>query len=128
VEETIAKTDVALNNQAQSTTRLVDALRRKIVLIAQAAQTNPELPYQLANEVLRLVGHCAMAWMWLRTALVAEEKRDADPGFYAAKLDTVDYYFTFVLPETQLHLQVIDNCLENAARGKPFAFLPSLIS
>ncbi len=127
VEHTIEHIDTRLAGHAQSTTQLVNDLRTRIGAIGQAAQTDPELPYQLAHEALRLVGHCAMAWMWLRAADIAIRRKDDDPAFHNAKLDTANYYFTFVLPETQQHLHVIDRCLDATANDKPFTFLSSLV-
>src|SRR5690606_36199921 len=91
VEATIAQTGSDFATYSQRATDLVAALRQRLVAIGQAAKTNPELPYQLATEALRLVGHCALSWMWLRTANVAASQLQSDPDFYNAKLNTANY-------------------------------------
>jgi alkylation response protein AidB-like acyl-CoA dehydrogenase len=87
--------------------------------IAAAAAKRPELPYQLAGDMLRLVGHCALAWCWLRAASVACRREDKDPAFFKAKQDTARHYFTCLLPETLQLLGVIDAALlEEAPRPR----------
>ncbi len=81
--------------------------------IAAAAATRPELPYRIAGEMLRLVGHCALAWMWLRAANTAAQRQEHDPAFCRGKLDTARYYFTCMLPEARQLLGVIDACLHD---------------
>jgi hypothetical protein len=79
--------------------------------ITAAAETHPELPYQIAGDMLRLVGHCALAWCWLRAASAASAHEERDPVFFKAKLDTACHYFTCLMPETLQLLGVIDAAL-----------------
>src|SRR5690606_38371524 len=58
--------------QAQSLSELVQALKASIHDIALAAPSNPELPHQIAPEILRLVGHCALGWLWIQAATTAQ--------------------------------------------------------
>jgi hypothetical protein len=81
--------------------------------MAAASADDAQLPYRIAGEMLRLVGHCALGWLWLRAARVAVQRRAHDPGFHDAKRDTACYYFNYVLPEVQQLLGVIDACLRN---------------
>jgi len=96
--------------------------------IAKASVSHPELPYTIASEMLRLVGHCALAWLWLRAADTAHRKHSNDPAFHQEKLSTADYYYSFVLPETQQLLSVIEGCLHETASGKRPAYLSNAIA
>ncbi|MCI2808067.1 acyl-CoA dehydrogenase C-terminal domain-containing protein [Eoetvoesiella caeni] len=96
--------------------------------IAKASASHPELPYTIASEMLRLVGHCALAWLWLRAADTAHRNHNSDPAFHQEKLSTADYYYSFVLPETQQLLSVIEGCLHEAASGKRPAYLSNAIA
>ncbi|PAA14836.1 acyl-CoA dehydrogenase C-terminal domain-containing protein [Pseudomonas fragi] len=51
-------------------------------------------------EYLHLLGYVAYAWLWARMADVAQRSRSTDPGFYAAKLATAQFYFSRLLPRT----------------------------
>lgn len=101
-------------SQGQVLLDLVQRIRAIAHSIISAAATRPELPYQVAAEVLRVIGHCSLAWFWLQAARVAAAKEKHDPVFYHAKQDTARYYFTFVLPEIEQHLRVIENCLQQS--------------
>ena len=83
--------------------------------IAAVAPRHPELPCRIAGEMLRLVGHCALAWMWLRATDAAGKREQRAPEFSRAKLATARYYFTYLLPETQQLLAMIDACLADEA-------------
>jgi hypothetical protein len=96
--------------------------------IAKASVKHPELPYTVASEVLRLVGHCALAWLWLRAADTAHQKRSSDPVFHDAKLSTADYYYSFVLPETQQLLCIVEGCLDDTASGRRKTYLNEAIA
>jgi hypothetical protein len=93
---------------AESLTKLVQNIRKTILSIAQEAIEHPSLPFRIAPEMLRLIGHCALSWLWLRAARSAHKIKLQDPEFCSEKLDTASYYFTFVLPETLQLLGVIN--------------------
>jgi alkylation response protein AidB-like acyl-CoA dehydrogenase len=102
---------------------LLELTRRTGVVaqsIAAVAPRQPELPCRIAGEMLRLVGHCALGWMWLRAADAAVKREQTDPAFARAKLATARYYFTYLLPETQQLLAVIDACLADEAALSDF--------
>jgi butyryl-CoA dehydrogenase len=70
-----------------------------------------------ASRYLTLVGHVAVAWTWLRQALVAqaaEPATEAERDFYAGKLAACRYFFDHELPtvahEAQL-LSALDSCV-----------------
>lgn len=96
--------------------------RRAVRSIAETTEGRPELAYRIAGEMLRLVGHCGLAWMWLRAAAAAAEREDDDLAFCKAKQNTARYYFTCMLPETRQLLGIIDACLhDEAASSELFA-------
>lgn len=94
-----------MREQAATLAGLVQRIREVAQALAHAGAGDPQLPYRVASEVLRLVGHCALAWMWLRAAQAAAR--------CDAKRETACYYFSYVLPEVQQLLGVIDACLRN---------------
>jgi butyryl-CoA dehydrogenase len=68
-----------------------------------AAMARGEVRLALANasRYLRLVGHVAIAWSWLRQARVAQAavaNTPADRDFYAGKLAACRYFFDHELP------------------------------
>jgi len=106
---------------------LVERIRSAIAGIIETSAQYPELPYQIAPEVLRLVGHSAFAWLWLRAAHAAQANLDKDLGFHTEKLSTADYYYSFVLPETEQLLSVIESSLKNSAKGRQTTFFAKAI-
>jgi alkylation response protein AidB-like acyl-CoA dehydrogenase len=105
------------NGHAATLAGLVQSIRKATHAIAEASAEDAQLPYRIAGEMLRLVGHCALAWLWLRAARVAARRGEQDPSLYAAKRDTACYYFDYVLPEVHQLLGVIDACLRQ--RNEP---------
>ncbi|SFV05696.1 acyl-CoA dehydrogenase [Pseudoduganella namucuonensis] len=104
----------ALAPHARALCALVRRLRGAVRAIARAAEGQAALPHRVAPETLRLVGHCALAWLWLRAARAAIEAREEDPAFHDAKRATASYYFTYVLPEVEQLFGVVDGCLNQA--------------
>lgn len=128
VDATVAQeSDGTLQGQAATLAGLSQAIRERVASIGQAAPANPELPHQLAPEMLRLVGHCAVAWLWLKAARVATQKLSDDPVFYQAKQETSRYYYDFVLPETTQLLQIIDNVLGSAHKNAGIRLLSDVM-
>ena len=112
---------------AGALSELTRRLREATRAIMQAATGQPALPYRVAPEMLRLIGHCALAHWWLRAARAALRLQAHDPVFYGCKQDTACYYFTYVLPEVQQLLGVIDACLHGCENSTHNAF-PSDLS
>ena len=117
-----------LPRHAAQVLRLVSDIRAVTQAIAQGSIEQADLPYRIAPEMLRLVGHCALAWLWLRATRVALQKEARDVLFYRSKRATACYYFTYVLPEVEQLLGVINGCLHNLDSAAPSAFPPDLIS
>lgn len=91
--------------------QLTQRLRESSQAIADAMPQRPQLPYFVAAEMLRLSGHTALAWLWLKAARSAARKETADALFYAGKRRSACYYFAFLFPEVQQLLGVVDACL-----------------
>ncbi|WP_290780191.1 acyl-CoA dehydrogenase [Arenimonas sp.] len=80
------------------------------VLGAAMARGEVRLALSNASRYLGLVGHLAIAWSWLRQALVAAKATPAtaaDADFYAGKLAACRYFFVHELPVTELDAQLL---------------------
>jgi alkylation response protein AidB-like acyl-CoA dehydrogenase len=68
----------------------------------QAAAPNARIYTANATLYLDMLGHVAIAWMWLRQATVAACRRQdgarADEKFYLGKLTACRYFYTYELP------------------------------
>ena len=62
---------------------------------------NPDEVGAAAVDYLRLAGHLVYSYFWARMAVVALPKADTDP-FYKAKIATARFYFSRLLPETEM--------------------------
>ncbi|TWC68197.1 acyl-CoA dehydrogenase [Herbaspirillum sp. SJZ099] len=101
----------AFEQQASLLLQAAQKLRQAAADIAVGMASNPSLPYFLADEMLRLTGHLALGWMWLRAALRALAALDCNPAYYNGKRDAACYYFAFVFPEVLQLFDVVDGCL-----------------
>ncbi|TAL76183.1 MAG: acyl-CoA dehydrogenase [Burkholderiaceae bacterium] len=99
--------------ECRSLDELADAIRKRVHRIIDGASSDPNLPHQVAPDVLRLIGHGVLAGLWLRAARAARMRIDQDSGFYQEKIDTARYYYRYVLPETSNLLLIIDHALED---------------
>jgi hypothetical protein len=63
---------------------------------------NPDEVGAAAADYLRVVGHCAFAYCWARSAAVALPRAGSD-RFYETKLATARFYFARLLPEAAYH-------------------------
>ncbi|WP_443113517.1 acyl-CoA dehydrogenase [Herbaspirillum seropedicae] len=115
VRADIAETS-GLEEQARLLGEAVDRLRTFASRIAAAAVQAPALPYYVADEMLRLCGHVALGWMWLRAGRQALFAMAQDPRWYGGKRDAACYHFAFVFAEVQQLSSVIEACL---ATGLP---------
>jgi butyryl-CoA dehydrogenase len=76
-----------------------------------------------APRYLRLVGHVAIAWTWLRQARVARAAApasDADRDFYAGKLAACRWFFVHELPTIEHDarlLAALDRCALDTPPG-----------
>lgn len=69
--------------------------------IAQKGMKNPEEGAAAATDYLRMAGLVALGYLWLRMADIALDKLDGDEAvFYQAKVDTANFFFKRLLPQT----------------------------
>lgn len=105
-----------LGDQARLLANAVDKLSGLATRIASAAVQSPSLPYFVADEMLRLTGHVALGWMWLRAGRRALSAMASDAAWYGGKRDAACYHFAFVFAEVHQLSSVIEGCL---ATGLP---------
>jgi alkylation response protein AidB-like acyl-CoA dehydrogenase len=78
-------------------------LQQVTLHLAQQGLKNPDEAGAASYDYLRLFALVAVAYMWARTAKVAQEKLAAggagETGFYEAKLATARFFMTKLLPE-----------------------------
>ncbi|EIJ46370.1 acyl-CoA dehydrogenase [Herbaspirillum sp. GW103] len=117
---TLVRADIddgkVLGDQAGLLASAVDKLTGFATRIASAAVQSPSLPYYVADEMLRLTGHVALGWMWLRAGRRAISAMASDPAWYGGKRDAACYHFAFVFAEVHQLSSVIEGCL---ATGLP---------
>ena len=65
---------------------------------------DPEQPYRIATDFLRLMGLILLGYAWARTWRISFER--AEP-FYQVKVETAQFYFDYVLPEADLRIKII---------------------
>lgn len=80
-------------------------------MLSEAGIAGSELPYWIASDMLRLMGHSIIGWLWLRSARISHQLRDQDPAFHEERLATVRHYFSYVFTETQAALAVVHQAL-----------------
>ncbi len=83
-------------------------LQQASLLIAARGAADPDEGAAAASEYLRLFGLVAMAYLWARTAALAQQKLDGEEApFYRAKLDTARFFMERLLPQAGALLAAI---------------------
>jgi alkylation response protein AidB-like acyl-CoA dehydrogenase len=108
--------------------KLTKRLRTLVRDIAHASAADAELPYRIAPEFMRLAGHVALGWLWLRAVQAAKDSANATSAFCVGKINTACYYFTYVFPEVEQNLRVIDTCLDDYKNAIRKAFPTDLFA
>ena len=77
--------------------------------LTEKAITNMDEAGAASVDYLMYAGYVTQAWLWARTALLAQEKitqatDTGDSAFYAAKVHTARFFFQRLLPRTRAHL------------------------
>jgi len=110
--------DAQLEALAAKVRRLGELVARLTASVRTISANDAEAPYRIASEYLRLVGHLLLAWLWLRAARVALKTPGATSGatsasapLLAEKRATAQYYFDYLLPETDQLARIIENSL-----------------
>ena len=65
----------------------------------------PELAYRVAADYLYLAGLLLIGGVWARAARLAHPRRSE--SFYAAKLQTAQFFFDYLMPEARLRLELL---------------------
>ncbi|HWK63734.1 MAG TPA: acyl-CoA dehydrogenase [Rhizobiaceae bacterium] len=79
--------------------------------LAGALADNPRLALANATTFLDMLGHIAIAWMWLRQATIAVRKLrlgEGDADFLKGKLVACRYFLTYELPKTRVQRALLD--------------------
>ncbi|MGJ3701635.1 acyl-CoA dehydrogenase family protein [Variovorax sp. AFSI2.2] len=99
--------------------RRLAQLRYLGTTIAMAAHANPVLPYEVADDYLRVVMLTMMAWAWARidAAQASEAERAARAGPAAA-------FRRWVLPEFDMRLGIVKRACEGVAMSHDAAKSP----
>ena len=107
-----------LAEHALALTRAAGLVARTTGVLAEAmARGDVRAALANASRYLRLVGHVAVAWTWLRQALVASAATPAsaaDRDFYAGKLAACRWFFVHELPTIEHDaalLATLDRCV-----------------
>lgn len=90
--------------------RRLAQLRYLGTTIAMAAHANPVLPYEVADDYLRVVMLTLMAWAWAR--IDAAEALDAER---AARAGPAAAFRRWVLPEFEMRLGIVKRACEGVA-------------
>ena len=90
--------------------RRLAQLRYLGTTIAMAAHANPVLPYEVADDYLRVVMLTLMAWAWAR--IDAAEASDAER---AARAGPAAAFRRWVLPEFEMRLGIVKRACEGVA-------------
>ena len=85
--------------------RQIDALRGLTIDLAAAAKTDPQLPFWVADDYLRLVALTLLAWAWLKIEEAASlQAPGADPARWAEPAAALGHW---VLPEFEMRRNII---------------------
>jgi alkylation response protein AidB-like acyl-CoA dehydrogenase len=110
IDKTIeqAKQYASLNEFTQQLTEAVEILKQTTEAVLLAMSTK-NIDLALANSVkyLELFGHVIIAWLWLKQGIVAtkallEKPHKEDDNFYSGKLQALQYFYRFELPEISI--------------------------
>ncbi|WP_020558668.1 acyl-CoA dehydrogenase C-terminal domain-containing protein [Thiofilum flexile] len=83
-------------------------LQQATGFIAQQGLKDPDEAAAAATDYLRLFALVALGYLWLRMAEIALAKQgEGEAEFYQAKLDTAQFYFARLLPQTGALLSAI---------------------
>jgi butyryl-CoA dehydrogenase len=91
----------------------VETLKKTTDVVLTAMQTS-HIDLALANSVkyLELFGHVIVGWLWLKQGIVAskalsQQPHQADEDFYHGKLQALQYFYRFELPEIALWSSIL---------------------
>lgn len=116
----LAATLLALRNELDASRdadadvqRRLAQLRYLTTQLAMAAQVRPRLPYEVADDYLRLVMLAMLAWAWARI--------DQTPGTTDAHGRAAVAFRRWVLPEFEMRAGIVKRACEDAVSAAPAA-------
>jgi alkylation response protein AidB-like acyl-CoA dehydrogenase len=83
-----------------------DQLLPTTVALIGGATENPEHAYRAGTDFLRLSGLTVIGSLWARAARIAGPR--TSDAFYRTKMETAQFYFDYIFPETQLRIDLIN--------------------
>ena len=91
-------------------TALTDLQRTTEILLA--ARVTEDIDLVMANSVryLEFFGHVVVGWMWLKQGITAIERLEsasADEAFYRGKLQAMNYFARWELPQTSVWAELL---------------------
>ncbi|TAM51239.1 MAG: acyl-CoA dehydrogenase [Paraburkholderia sp.] len=89
------------------------ALARVIAFVVEHGKRNPNAVFAGSVPYLELAGLVLSGWQMARAALIAQDKHDADPAFYGAKVATAAFFATHLLP----HATALETSIVSAQAG-----------
>ncbi|MEQ8295111.1 MAG: acyl-CoA dehydrogenase [Nitratireductor sp.] len=93
--------------------------------LARTVAENPRLGLANATIYLDMLGHVVIAWMWLRQALAAANKRangQGDADFLDGKLAACRYFFVHELPAARVKRALLDSLDDTTLTMRPAWF------
>lgn len=93
--------------------------------LAGTVGVDPRLGLANATLYLDMLGHVVIAWMWLRQAMTALRKRDAEDAnldFLDGKLAACRYFFLYELPKARTQRALLDSLDDTTLTMKPQCF------
>jgi len=96
------------NDYVPALAKSFSRLQTATMIIAERGQANPNEAAVAATEYLKLFGLVAVAYMWAKMAIQAQQKQgNMNTGFYDAKIKTANFYMQRLLPQTGSLLSAI---------------------
>ncbi len=115
VSETLRAAEVlpALQELAATLAESMALLDRLTQRLLMALPEDPDLALANATLYLDVFGKLVMAWLWLRMAVIAEQRlgegglSEGDGHFYRGKLQAARYFFHWELPEIRAQARLL---------------------
>ena len=85
-------------------------LQQATAMVAQKSLKNPDEAGAASSDFLRQFALVAMAFMWCKIVIVAQEKiekGEGDKAFYEAKLKTAAFFMQRILPEADARFKMV---------------------
>jgi len=121
----IAKQYDSLNEFVGKLEIAVETLKLTTVSVLRSMSTK-NIDLALANSVkyLELFGHVIIAWLWLKQGIVAtsalvNKPHQADENFYNGKLQALQYFYRFELPQIELWSNILISTDSTSFEMKP---------